>query len=146
MTNAMDLPPAIAHYLLTLATQQPGLAYLQVSPEGHLLSSGGTLKQYGLDLANEGDAVEQHLLFLTGLFPHPPTNEVMPHIQTERGDVITVHFISKDSEQWILLLDATADLKRQQQFQQVANELTLLRQQVSKYQRTIGLSPGSGSP
>lgn len=155
----MNLPPAIAHYLITLATQQRDLAYLCVTPKGQILSSGGTLTKYRLDIAKVGDAIDQHLVFLDGFFPHPDENEVMPHIQTEQGDVIDVHFIAGGSqltdtgahstasktasqaataskapaEQWILLLDATAEIKQQQQFQQTTNDLALLRQRVTKH-------------
>lgn len=149
-TAALDLPDAIARYLITLATQQRDLAYLQISPDGHLLNSGGVLTQYSLDTVKVGDAVEEHLVFLAGFFPHPPENEVIQYIQTEQGKVINVHFITDDcrqttdsqphltsqpttqQEQWILLLDAAAEIKKEQQFQQIANDLTLVRQRLTK--------------
>jgi len=148
--TAMNLPSAIARYLITLAIEQRDLAYLQVSLEGHILSSGGLLTKYSLEKAKVGDAIDQHLLFLAGFFPHPPENEVMQYIQTEQGYVVNVHFITcghaqaADSEahrtadpgasavHWILLLDATAAIKKEQQFQQIANDLTLARQQLTK--------------
>ena len=132
MAKAVDLPDASAHYLFTRATQRQDLAYLQVSPDGCILSSGGTLAKYGLETAKVGDAIDHHLLFLTGFFPHPPELAVMPYIQTEQGAVIDVHFIVESGKQWILLFDTANELEKQQQFQQVANDAALLRQQLTK--------------
>jgi len=127
-----NLPPAIAHYLISLSTHQRDLAYLNISPTGTILSSGGALTHYGLEAASVGESIEQHLLFLSGFFPHPPKNEAMPYVQTEKGKVIDVHFTAYSGEQWILLLNASAQLKQQQHFQQITNDLALLRQRLTK--------------
>ena len=143
---AADVPEAIANYLVAIALQNHAPAYLQVTPEGHLISSGGILQKYGLQAIETGDYVGETFYYLEGFFPLART-EVMSHLQLEQGPTVDVHIIADqardDTEQagagWILILDTSAEAERLQRLQQKGNDLSLLRQQYAKLlDRSLG--------
>ncbi len=138
----MTLPQAIAEYLVTLATQQRELAYLQVTEEGRIVSCGGHLHHYGLQKVEAGEQISDHLSYLTGFFPHPTANEVIHYLQTEQGLTVDVHLMSHADEQWVVLLDSGVEARKQTEIQQIGNELALLRQDYAKllnqYQHQLG--------
>lgn len=127
------IPPNIAKYLVEIALQDRAAAYLQVTAEGHLTSSGGDLKRYDLQAIAPGDCVCDTFYYLEGFFPLEFT-EVMQHVQLDCGPVVDVHIIAIESEGsgWILVLDTTAEAERAQRLQQKGNDLSLLRQQYAK--------------
>ena len=142
-----DLPPEIASYLTTLTHPDRSLAYIQVTLQGDIISSGGELATYGLTSANVGDSISKQLFYLDGFFPHPAQHEVLPSIQTKPTQTIDIHFIPVDAHLsddrdsrvaigtpqtvdrlWVLLIDSSLETQKQQEIQQRANDLSLLQQ------------------
>ena len=143
---ATDVPKAIADYLVAIALRNHAPAYLQVTPEGHLISSGGNLQKYGLQSIEAGEYIGETFYYLEGFFPLAQT-EVMSHLQLEQGPTVDVHIITggvgQNAEQngagWILILDTSAEAERLQRLQQKGNDLSLLRQQYAKLlDRSLG--------
>lgn len=135
MTISLELltPPAeIAEHLVEIALKGRSPAYIQVTPEGRIITWKGAVGKYGITHIKEGDDVCDRLFFLKGFFPLEQANDVLPQVQTERGPVVDVHLIKDDTSSWILLLDATDAAERQQRLQQKGNDLSLLRQQYTK--------------
>ncbi|MEL7333513.1 MAG: hypothetical protein AAFN12_14805, partial [Cyanobacteria bacterium J06560_2] len=139
----MALPHAIAHYLVTLALQGQALTYWQVNTEGVILRSGGPIKKQGLENARAGEYISDHLFYLEGYFPLSSNQEVIPFIQLAPERTIDIHLLTARDEHWVLLLDSTAEMKRQQQLQQKGNELALLQAAYAKLQPIPGISTDS---
>ena len=132
--TSSDMPPEIADYLVEIALQDRAAAYLQVTAEGHLASSGGQLQKYGLAAIAQGDYIGDVFYYLEGFFPLEQT-EMMQHLQLDSGPVVDVHVLTDSQRQgagWVLLLDTTAEAQRAQRLQQKGNDLSLLRQQYAK--------------
>lgn len=135
-----NVPRAVADYLVAIALQDHAPAYLQVTAEGHLVRSGGSLQKYGLQSVEAGEYVGETFYYLEGFFPLAQT-EIMRHLQLEQGPIVDIHIIatgtvaeSPDPEGagWILILDTSAEAERVQRLQQKGNDLSLLRQQYAK--------------
>ena len=128
----MFLAPAIADYLVEIATRDRAFAYFHITPDGCLLDWGGEVSRYRLQNLQAGDAIENHLLFLAGLIPMDTASEVLPSIHMGTGLIADVHLLSGLQDSWVLLLDATAATEKQQRLQQKGNDLSLLRHQYNK--------------
>jgi len=128
----MSLAPAVADYLVEVATQDRAFAYFHVTPDGRLLDWGGEIARYQLQNLQPGDAIETHLFFLAGLLPLDTDSEVLPGIHMEMGLIADIHLISRSQDNWVLLFDTTATMEQQQRLQQKGNDLSLLRHQYNK--------------
>lgn len=127
----MELAPAVVDYLVAIATKE-SFAYFHISPDGRLLGWGGELDRYPLQILNPGDPIETHLGFLAGFLPMATPREVLPKIHIATDLIVDVHLIRGTKEGWVLLIETTAILKKQQQLQQKGNDLNLLRHQYNK--------------
>ena len=129
----LQTPSALANYLVDVALRDRAAAYLQVTAEGYLVSSGGQLQKYGLQAIAKGDYIGKAFYPLEGFFPLERT-EVMQHVQLDIGPIVDVHLVlGQDQEAgWVLLLDTTVEAQRAQRLQQKGNDLSLLRQQYNR--------------
>ena len=129
----LKIPPAIADYLIDIALKDRAAAYLQVTVEGCLVSSGGQLQRYGLQAIAKGDYIGKTFYHIEGFFPLERT-EVMQHVQLDSGSIVDVHLVLGENQQpgWVLLLDTTTEAQRTQRLQQKSNDLSLLRQQYAR--------------
>ena len=135
------LPSPVLEYLSSTLLIPRSPAYLRVDKDGRLFDWGGSLKTYGLVDLQQGEPVEEQILFLSGFFPLENTPVYLPSMKTEAGYPVDIHLISGTGEDWVLLLDATQEEERQQLLQQKTNELALLRQQHAPRQSDIRLPP-----
>ena len=123
----MSLPPAIAHYLVTLTTQHRCPAYVHINRVGQILSVGGHIEHYDLTSAQPGEPICQHLTYLDGFFPYHGSDDTLPQLHIAPGKTADIHFVTQGHDLWLLLLDGTAEMTRQQQLQQKGNDLSLLQ-------------------
>jgi PAS domain S-box-containing protein len=76
--------------------------------------------------------VGDHLAFLAGVLPLDAGSVFLPHVQTQDGVFADVYLFRRDQGTWVLLLDATAAVKKQQGTQQRTYDTSL---QVTELER-----------
>lgn len=144
MSLFAEVPAAVSDYLVAITIQNRSLAYLRITLTGYVISAGGELATYGLATVGAGEYAGDRLFFLEGFFPLAEASEILPSVHTEQGRIIDIHLIAEDTEGWVVLLDTTADARRQQRLQQKGNDLSLLRQQYARLiSRELGQQPSA---
>ena len=128
----MNLPPLLAELFLRRTMHDRFPAYLQVDRAGQLLLAEGCLDHYGLDGLERGASLPDEIAFLAGVLPVQQGGSVLPRIQLPSGSYADIHLFEGQSSDWVLLLDCTAEARSQAEIQQRANELKLLRSELSK--------------
>lgn len=127
-----DLPAPIRDFIYALTEDTLAPAYLLVTDEDRLSDWGGDLESYGITGLEKNMQVADHLAFLAGVLPLDAGSVFLPHVQTEAGVFADVYLFSRDQGTWVLLLDATAEVKKQQATQQRTYDSSL---QVTELER-----------
>lgn len=128
----LSLPVPIVDYIYKLTVENRSPAYLLVDKNGYLSDWGGQLSVYGITNLQQGEDVEQQVLFLTGLLPLNSSPVVLPCLKMESGLSADIHVFSTDEGDWVLLLDATLHEIQRSQVQQKGNDLSLIRKNHSR--------------
>jgi len=128
----LDLPTPVQQYLQRLIIESRSPAYLLLDGEGHILEWGGNLELYGLSELERGNLVGEHIYFLDGLIPMDESEFFLPTIKTDSDVSADIHIFSAPNHYWILFLDSRTDEDREQALRQKGNELSLLRDKLTK--------------
>ncbi|HVQ36967.1 MAG TPA: PAS domain-containing protein [Pyrinomonadaceae bacterium] len=120
-----ELPAPIRDFIDTLTDELLAPAYMLVGDEGGLAAWGGALDSYGISGLDEDMQVGDHLPFLAGVLPVDAGGVFLPHVQIRSDVYADVYFFHRPQGTWILLLDATANVKTKQTLQQRAYDVSL---------------------
>lgn len=126
------LPDPVVDYIYKLTVEHYSPAYLLVNKDGRLSDWGGKVSLYGLTNLQQGEYVEQQVLFLAGLLPVSGLPIFLPCVKMESGISADVHIFSTQEGDWVLLLDASLYENQHSLAQQKVNDLSLIRQQQAK--------------
>jgi len=121
----MELPPPIREFIDILNEETLAPGYLLVNDKGDLLEWGGDLDAYNVTSLQAGLNAGEHILFLSGVFPLAGQNMTLPRVQTRPGIFADIFIFRREAGIWILLLDATAEVRRRSRLQQKAYDSSL---------------------
>jgi len=121
----MELPPPIREFIDILNEETLAPGYLLVNDKGDLLEWGGDLDAYNVTGLQAGLNAGEHILFLSGVFPLAGQNMTLPRVQTRPGIFADIFIFRREAGIWILLLDATAEVRRRSRLQQKAYDSSL---------------------
>ena len=113
-----SLPVPVQEFILSLTDEKLSPAFLLASPDGKLIRWGGELDSYGVEDLEEQIDLNEHIPFLTGLFPLATGNLFLPQVETREGIAADLYFFTRDEGVWILFLDATAERTLREKMQQ----------------------------
>lgn len=128
----LSLPDTVLNFLYTFTLASRSPAYLLVMKDGRLSSWGGNLTLYGLTNLQQGEYVEQQILFLAGLLPLNGLSINLPCVEMESGIPADVHIFYTNEGYWVILLDATLFENQRSLVQQKGNDLSLFRNKQAK--------------
>jgi PAS domain S-box-containing protein len=121
----MELPPPIHEFIELLDEETLAPGYLLVNDGGDLLEWGGDLDAYHVTGLQAGLNAGEHIAFLSGVFPLEGQNMTLPRVQTRPGIFADIYIFRRDAGIWILLMDATAEVRRRSRLQQKAYDSSL---------------------
>jgi len=90
-----------------------------------LLEWGGALDSYGLRGLEKNMQVADHVAFLAGVLPVDAGGVFLPNVQTTSEVFADVYFFRRPQGTWILLLDATPNVRKRRALQQRAYDISL---------------------
>ncbi len=133
-----DIPPSIRKYLAAYQMEALTPAWLELKKgSDRIISVGGSWHQYF------EKKPEHHVLddceILQGMLPIQEDFE-LPHMQLKHGQYTDILAFQHDTADWLLFLNVTDHVLQLQKYQQVANELHLLKDQLH---RTLGRYVGN---
>ncbi|HEX6730049.1 MAG TPA: PAS domain S-box protein [Pyrinomonadaceae bacterium] len=131
-----DLPGPIREFIDALTDDLLVPAFMLVSDEGGLIDWGGALS-YGISGLEENMQVGHHVPFLVGLLPLDSGSVFLPKVQTAAEVFADVYLFRRDEGTWILLLDATDDVKKRQALQQRTYDISLRAAELEHEGRTL---------
>ena len=120
-----DLPGPIREFIDALTDDLLAPAFMLVSHEDGLVAWGGALSSYGISDLEENMKVGNHVPFLVGLLPLDSGSVFLPKVQTAAQVFADVYLFRRHEGTWILLLDATDDVKKRQALQQRTYDISL---------------------
>lgn len=132
-----DLPGPIREFVDALTDDLLAPAFMLVSDEGGLIDWGGALSSYGISGLEENMQVGNHVAFLVGLLPLDSGSVFLPKVQTAAQVFADVYLFRRDEGTWILLLDATDDVKKRQALQQRTYDISLRAAELEHEGRTL---------
>lgn len=128
-----ELPEPVQKFVVKLVSDTRLPAYLLVQNDGVLKAWGGMLTAYGIDNLEPDKPIGEQVYFLEGMIPLSTSPLLLPHLQTEEGFAADVYLFNGVDSVWVLLLDATSEVRKRKPLQQKAHELSL---SVSELERT----------
>ena len=132
-----DLPGPIRDFIDALTDELLAPAFMLVSDEGGLNYWGGALSSYGIGRLKENMQVGNEIPFLVGLLPLDSGNVFLPKVQTSPQVFADVYLFRRNEGTWILLLDATDDVKKRQALQQRTYDISLRAAELEHEGRTL---------
>ncbi len=126
------LPELLQAYLSLLTEKEKSPAFVQISKDGTILDFGGNLGNYNISGMEVGSYFGEQLVHLEGFLPVFDEPMILPSMMFEDGTYLDLHLLPGDDADFVLMIDATAEVKQRQLLQQKANELALLRTKASK--------------
>ena len=120
-----ELPGQIREFIEALTDDLLAPAFMLVSDEGGLIEWGGALDSYGISGLAENMQIGDHLAFLVGVLPLTSGSVFLPKVQTNARVFADVYLFRREQGTWILLLDATNDVKKRQALQQRTYDISL---------------------
>ena len=126
-------PTYVIDKILQITLETENLAYFALDDEGFLQAQGGNLATMGMEHWNIGDAVLPEVLFLTGYIPAEADYELVPTLEISDNLLVDVHIFRDGQLNWVILVDRTDQMVWESRARQSGNELTLLRQQLEKF-------------
>ena len=121
----MELPQPIREFIDELNEETLAPAYLLVDDAGSLLEFGGDLSAYGITGLETGLDAGEQVAFLNGLLPLEGKNMSLPRVQTRLGVAADIYLFHREAGVWILLMDASAEVRRRARLQQKAYDSQL---------------------
>jgi len=132
-----DLPGPIREFIDSLTDELLAPAFMLVSDEGGLIDWGGALSSYEISGLEENMQVGNHVPFLVGLLPLDSGSVFLPKVQTAAQAFADVYLFRRHEITWILLLDATDDVKKRQALQQRTYDISLRAADLEHESRTL---------
>ena len=132
-----DLPGPIREFIDALTDDLLAPAFMLVSDDGGLIDWGGALSSYGISGLEENMQVGNQVPFLVGLLPLDSGSVFLPKVQTAAQVFADVYLFRRDEGTWILLLDATDDVKKRQALQQRTYDISLRAAELEHEGRTL---------
>lgn len=132
-----DLPDPICDFIDALTDDLLAPAYLRVTDDQGLTEWGGALESYGLTELEKSMLADEHFAFLGGLLPLETGGVFLPHVQTMAGVFADLYLFRRDQDTWILLLDATANVKKRQALQQRTYDISLYAAELDREGRSL---------
>jgi PAS domain S-box-containing protein len=132
-----DLPGPIREFIDALTDELLAPAFMLVSDEGGLIDWGGALFSYGIVDLKENMHVGNDIAFLVGLLPLDSGSVFLPKVQTADKVFADVYLFQRAEGTWILLLDATDDVKKRQALQQRTYDIALRAAELEHEGRTL---------
>jgi PAS domain S-box-containing protein len=120
-----EIPEPIQKFLVKLTSDTRLPAYLFVKNDGSLSAWGGMLSAYGIDNLKQDQRIGEQVIFLEGLIPLSSSPLFLPHLQTDNGLATDIYLFNGDEGVWILMLDATSEVRKRKPLQQKAHDLSL---------------------
>jgi PAS domain-containing protein len=120
-----ELPGPVRDFIDALTEDLLAPAFMLVSDDGGLSEWGGALESYGISGLEEKMQVADHFPFLSGILPVDSGGVFLPNVQTRTDVFADIYFFNRPQGTWILLLDATANVKTRQTLQQRAYDVSL---------------------
>jgi class 3 adenylate cyclase len=124
------LPSAVVDFFSSIALAEQPLAFLRVDGSGRVTDAGGQLARFGLEGVAGRDA-EASLDWLAGLVP-PGLPVALPAVEVVEGVHADVHVYTSAGEVWVVLVDRTSRVAERRFAQQLANDMSLLRERLSQ--------------
>lgn len=129
----VEFPGPVQQFLQRLIVESRSPAYIFTDAEGLVVEWGGRLELYGLIDLEKGSYIGEKIYFLDGLIPLPEPQFFLPTIKTDTDVSADIHIFSGiEGGFWILFLDARSAEEQQRQLQQKGNELSLLKDKLTK--------------
>ena len=132
-----DLPGPIREFIDALTDDLLAPAFMLVSHEDGLVAWGGALSSYGISDLEENMKVGNHVPFLVGLLPLDSGSVFLPKVQAAPQVFADVYLFRRHEGTWILLLDATDDVKKRQALQQRTYDISLRAAELEHEGRTL---------
>jgi len=132
-----DLPGPIREFIDALTDELLAPAFMLVSDDGGLIDWGGALSSYEIGGMEENMQVGDHVPFLMGLLPLDSGSVFLPKVQTAPQVFADVYLFRRHEVTWILLLDATDDVKKRQALQQRTYDISLRATELEHESRTL---------
>jgi PAS domain S-box-containing protein len=120
-----ELPIPVHDFIDALTDDLLAPAFMLVSDDGELSEWGGSLESYGISGLEKNMQVADYLPFLVGILPIDAGGVFLPNVQTKSDVFADIYFFHRSQGTWILLLDATSNVKTRQTLQQRAHEISL---------------------
>ncbi|MDA1043796.1 MAG: sigma 54-interacting transcriptional regulator, partial [Verrucomicrobia bacterium] len=131
-----DAPKHIADKLDNICVQSRSPAFICIQ-DGFAVHFGGDLARYGVADPDPTQPVGHQIDYLEGMLPLNGQTLDIPCLQTKQDAYADLHLFPGPEGDCVLFLDATQHAHRMFDFQQNANELTLLRRQQARMIREI---------
>ncbi|MFN0012865.1 MAG: hypothetical protein ACKVS8_14620 [Phycisphaerales bacterium] len=131
------IPPTLAAFLQTLATEGRSPAYIRLDAGLRLADWGGSIAHYGVHGLVKGAEAERSIDFLTGLLPLEAASASFRGLGVVEGVTADLHLMQDRGQTWVLLLDATEEMRSRQEIQQVGNDLALDRERLARRVRAL---------
>ncbi len=126
------IPPTLAAFLQTLATEGRSPAYIRLDPDLRLVDWGGSIAHYGVHGLVKGAEAERAIDFLTGLLPLGAASASFRGLSVVEGLTADLHLMHDRGQTWVLLLDATEETRSRREMQQIGNDLALDRERLAR--------------
>jgi len=128
-----ELPEPIQKFLVKLISDTRLPAYMFIQSDGILKLSGGMLSVYGIGALNNDKPISEQVLFLEGLLPLTSSPLFLPHLNIDNNFAADVYLFNGNEGTWIVMLDASSEVRKRKPLQQKAHDLSLT---VSELERT----------
>ncbi len=122
-----DVPEIVASALARAVIRARRPAFVTADGDGNVIRWGGPLNAYGIAQLASGDPIDVQIPFLTGLLPLADTPAEWFRMHTD-GIFADVHLVPHGSEDWVILLDSSHEVRGELSAQQMRNEVLLERE------------------
>ena len=131
-----DVPKPIAEKLNEICVKSRSPAFICIR-DGFPIEHGGDLARYGVSEPNPALPVGHQIDYLEGMLPLNGETLEIPCVQTNPDVYADLLLFPGPDADCVLFLDATQHAHRMFDFQQNANELTLLRRQQTRMMKEV---------
>ncbi len=132
-----EVPAPIRDFIEALTDELLAPAYMLVNDEGGLAEWGGALDSYGISGLEMDLQVADQFTFLVGILPVDSGGVFLPNVETKTDVFANIYFFHRPPGTWVLLLDATANVKARQTLQQRAYDVSLHAAELEQEGKTL---------
>ncbi|MDQ6976797.1 MAG: adenylate/guanylate cyclase domain-containing protein, partial [Ghiorsea sp.] len=126
------LPTTLFQYLANHSIQQLEPAWLKLEKHSDIIIDlGGTWQHYSPQIPQTGQSATTIFDVLLGMLPIHESFE-LPQVQLQNEQYTDIFAIQDNGCDWLLFCDVTQNTLQLQQYQQVSNDLILLKAQMKQ--------------